>query len=552
MAEASLGEFDYVIVGAGTAGCVLANRLSADPRNRVCLVEAGGKDSHPFIHVPAGVGAAIGTAKLGWGYWSAPQEHLDGRRIPVPRGRVMGGSSSINGMAYHRGSPRDYDDWAAAGNSGWSYAEVLPYFKRSENNPDYAGSPYHGQGGEMNVTHIKDPNPLNAVFAEAMAGLQFRHTDDFAGENGEGYGLRQGMIRKGRRESGATAFLRPIQGRPNLKVVTDSTVQRVLIEGGRATGVEIRGPDGLDRIGARREVVVAGGAVGSPQILMLSGIGDADELKAQGIAVKHHLPAVGRNFHDHFAALVQMTTEDATSYGISLKAFPRGVWNVIQYLAARQGPFASNVFESTAFIRTRDGLDRPDIQLVFQPARRNLGKLMTFPLPIGHGFQITAVLLYPKSRGTISLASPDPAQAPRIDPNLLAVAEDADAVVRGLKLARRAFASPAFAPYEAEELFPGRDVQSDDQLRDYVRRTLNTVHHPAGSCRMGPDAESVVDPHLRVRGVEGLRVVDASIMPFVIGGNTNAPVVMIAEKAADMILGKAALPAEDPGHRAAA
>ena len=545
-------DFDYVIVGAGTAGCVLANRLSADPRARVCLIEAGGKDSHPFIHVPAGVAAAIGNKKLGWGYWSAPQAHLDGRRIPVPRGRVLGGSSSINGMAYHRGSPRDYDDWATQGNTGWSYAEVLPYFKRSENNPDYRGSPYHGQAGEMNVTFPRGPNPLNQVFADAMAGLQFRHCDDFAGENGEGYGLRQGMIRDGRRESGTTAFLNPIRGRPNLKIVTDAVVQRVLVENGRAAGVEIRGPDGLDRIGARREVIVSGGAVGSPQVLMLSGIGDGEELKAHGIAVQRHLPQVGKNFHDHFAALVQMTTEDPTSYGISLKAFPRGVWNVVEYLAARRGPFASNVFESTAFIRTRDGLDRPDIQLVFQPARRNLGKLMTFPLPVGHGFQITAVLLYPKSRGAISLNSPDPAAAPLIDPNLLAVPEDADSVIRGLKLARRAFASPAFQPYKAEELLPGADVQTDDQLRDYVKRTLNTVHHPAGSCRMGADAESVVDPELKVRGVEGLRVVDASIMPFVIGGNTNAPVVMIAEKAADMILGKAALPAEHLDHQAAA
>ncbi len=545
-------DFDYVIVGAGTAGCVLANRLSADPRARVCLIEAGGKDSHPLIHVPAGVAAAIGTKRLGWGYWSAPQAHLDGRRIPIPRGRVLGGSSSINGMAYHRGSPRDYDDWAAQGNSGWSYAEVLPYFKRSENNPDYRGSPYHGQGGEMNVTFPKGPNPLNRVFAEAMAGLQFRHCDDFAGENGEGYGLRQGMIRDGRRESGTTAFLNPIRGRPNLKVVTDAAVQRVLVENGRATGVEVRGPDGLDRIGARREVIVSAGAIGSPQVLMLSGIGDGDELKAHGIAVQRHLPAVGKNFHDHFAALVQMTTEDATSYGISLKAFPRGVWNVVEYLAARRGPFASNVFESTAFIRTRDGLDRPDIQLVFQPARRNLGKLMTFPLPVGHGFQITAVLLYPKSRGSISLNSPDPAEAPLIDPNLLAVPEDADSVIRGLKLARRAFASPAFAPLKAEELLPGAAVQTDDQMRDYIKRSLNTVHHPAGSCRMGADAESVVDPELKVRGIQGLRVVDASIMPFVIGGNTNAPVVMIAEKAADMILGKAALPAEHLDRQAAA
>ena len=545
-------DFDFIIVGAGTAGCVLANRLSADPKNRVCLIEAGGRDSHPSIHVPAGVAAAIGNRKLGWGYWSTPQAHLDGRRIPVPRGRVLGGSSSINGMAYHRGNPRDYDDWAAKGAKGWSYAEVLPYFKRSENNPDYAGSPYHGQGGEMNVTFPRGPNRLNAVFADAMASLQFRQTDDFAGANGEGYGLRQGMIRDGRRESGTTAFLNPVRQRPNLKIVTDAVVQRVVIEGGRATGVEIKGPDGRDVMGARREVIVAGGAIGSPQILMLSGVGDRDELQAHGIAVKQHLPAVGKNFHDHFAALVQMTTDDPTSYGVSLKAFPRGVWNVLQYLFARQGPFASNVFESTAFIRTRDGLDRPDIQLVFQPARRNLGKLMTFPLPVGHGFQITAVLLYPKSRGSISLNSADPAEAPLIDPNLMAIPEDADAVVRGLKLARRAFASPAFAPLKAEELFPGAAVQSDDQLRDYIKRTLNTVHHPAGTCRMGSDKGSVVDPELKVRGVEGLRVVDASIMPFVIGGNTNAPVVMIAEKAADMILGKMPLPAERPSSKAAA
>jgi choline dehydrogenase-like flavoprotein len=552
MAEASGTEFDFVIVGAGTAGCVLANRLSADPANRVCLIEAGGRDWHPFIHVPAGVAAAIGTPSLGWGYWSVPQAHLDGRKIPVPRGRVLGGSSSINGMAYHRGQPGDYDDWAAMGNAGWSYAEVLPYFKRSENNPDYAGSPYHGQGGEMNVTHIPRPNPLNGVFADAMASLQFRRTDDFAGADGEGYGLRQGMIRAGRRESGTTAFLRPALNRPNLHIVTDAPVQRVLVEDGRAVGVETRGPNGVDRILARREVILSGGAIASPQVLMLSGIGHGDELKAFGIEVKHHLPAVGKNFHDHFAVLVQMLTQDATSYGVSLKALPRGAWNVLEYALARRGPFASNVFESTAFIRTTEGLDRPDTQLVFQPARRNLGKQATFPLPLGHGFQITSVLLYPKSRGTIALTSPDPAAAPAIDPNLLADPADYGPVVRGLQLARRIFAAPAFAPYRASELFPGSDVESDEQFRDYVRRTCATVHHPAGSCRMGADAESVVDPELRVRGVEGLRVVDASIMPFVVGGNTNAPVVMIAEKAADLILGKAAPAAERPAKRAAA
>jgi choline dehydrogenase-like flavoprotein len=550
--ELNGSDFDYVIVGAGTAGCVLANRLSADPSIRVCLLEAGPKDSHPFIHVPAAVAAAIGTPGLGWGYWTVPQAHLDGRKIPIPRGRVLGGSSSINGMAYHRGQPRDYDDWAAQGNTGWSYAEVLPYFKRSENNPDYAGSPFHGQGGEMNVTHIRGPNPLNRVFHEAMASLQFRRTEDFAGANGEGYGLRQGMIRAGRRESGTTAFLRPARDRSNLQVVTDAPAKRVLIEGGRAVGVETGGPEGLRRFNARREVILAGGAIASPQLLMLSGVGDGEELKAHGIEVAHHLPAVGKNFHDHFAVLVQMTTEDATSYGVSLKALPRGAWNVLEYALARKGPFASNVFESTAFIRTTDGLDRPDIQLVFQPARRNLGKLMTFPLPVGHGFQITSVLLYPKSRGTIALAGPDPAAAPLIDPNLLAEPEDYEPVVRGLKLTRRIFAAPAFAHLKPAELFPGQDVQSDEDFRAYVKRTCATVHHPAGSCRMGADGASVVDPQLKVRGLEGLRVVDASIMPRVVGGNTNAPVVMIAEKAADMILGKPALPAEHPSERAAA
>jgi len=528
--------FDYLIAGAGTAGCVLANRLSEDPNNKVCLIEAGPKDSHPFIRVPALVGAALTLKHLSWGLDTVPQENLNGRRIPIPRGRVLGGSSSVNGMVYFRGHRRDYDDWAAAGNSGWSFAEVLPYFIRSENNEMYGASPYHGHEGPMHVSDIRNPNPLNAVFADAMRSLQFRHCDDFNGPEPEGYGLRQGAIRDGRRESGVTAFLKPAAKRPNLTVMTGATVARVTIADMRATGVDLL-VDGQPRhVTARREVILCGGTIGSPQMLLLSGIGDGDALQKVGIGVRHHLPAVGGNYHDHVAANVQMWTTNSQSYGISLKALPRGAWNVLQYLAAREGPFASNVFESQALLRSSAALDRPDIQVVFQPARRNQG---TFPLPLGHGFVLSIVLLHPKSRGRLMLKSADSRATPLIDPGLMSAPEDFAPLVRGLTLARRVFAAPAFAPYRATEFLPGTSAKSDAELEDYVRATAATVHHPAGTCRMGIDDNAVVTPELKVRGIEGLRVADASIFPTLMGGNTNAPVVMVAEKAADMILGKA-------------
>ena len=529
--------FDYIVVGAGSAGCVLANRLSADPKASVCLLEAGRPDSHPFIHVPALVGAALGTPSLAWGYWTSPQPGLGGRKLPIPRGRVIGGSSSINGMVYNRGHPKDYDDWAAMGNPGWSYREVLPYFTRSENNETFPQSPYHGVGGELNVSDVKRRNPMTNDFLSAMGELQFRPCPDFNGPDPEGYGPRQANIRAGRRESMATAFLKPVRSRKTLEVITGALVRRVVIEGGRATGVEIQTEAGARTIRARREVVLTGGAIGSPQILQLSGIGDGGALQALGIEVKRNLPAVGRNFHDHLAVLLQMTMSDISSYGISLRALPRGAWNVLEYLLFRQGPFSSNVFETNAFLRTDPGLDRPDVQFVFQPARRNQS---TFPLPIGHGFVMSSVLLYPKSRGSVSLASPDPAQPPVIDPNLLGHPDDYAPMLRALDLARRVFATPPFAHYRAEEFQPGSAVTSEAELRDYIKRSAVTVHHPCGTCRMGGDADSVVDPELRVRGVEGLRVADASVFPRLVGGNTNAPVVMIAEKAADMILGRPA------------
>ena len=537
MAFAAAETFDFVIVGAGTAGCVLAARLSEQPDVRVCLIEAGGPDRHPFIHIPAAVAAAIGRRDLNWGFLTVPQSHLGGRRIPVPRGRVVGGSGSINGMVYFRGQPRDFDEWAAEGNEGWSWREVLPYFIRSESNPDYADSPFHGTLGPMRVTHIRRLNPMNLAFWDAMASLGFTRCDDFNGPNPEGYGPRQGTIRDGRRESTATAYLRPALKRRNLTVMTDALAHRIVIEGRRAVGVDVERAGEVRRVAARREVVICAGAVLSPQLLMLSGVGDGAELRRFGIEVKLDLPAVGANYHDHLAAAVLMEMRNAASYGISLKALPRGAWNVLEYALARRGPFSSNVFESNAFVRSRAGLDRPDIQIVFQPARRNPH---TFPLPLGHGFAISIVGIYPQSRGRISLASPDPRTPPNIDPNLLGVPEDIEPLVRGLALARRIASAAAFARYRAVEVAPGTAVAGESALADYVRRSAATVHHPVSSCRMGVGTDSVVDPALRVRGIEGLRVADASVFPSVVGGNTNATVVMIAEKASDLLLGRPA------------
>ena len=530
--------FDFVVVGAGTAGCVLAARLSEDPRNTVCLLEAGGEDRHPFIHVPATVAAAIARPSLNWRFMTVPQPALDNRRIPLPRGRVIGGSGSINGMVYFRGQPRDFDDWAALGNPGWGYRDVLPYFIRSENNDSYADSPWHGRSGPIRVSHIARPNPMIAAFLEAMRSLGFKRCEDFNGPDPEGYGLRQGTIRNGRRDSTAVAYLRPARARGNLEVRTDSLVTRILLENGRAAGVEVERAGQLQRLQARREVVVCAGAVQSPQILLLSGIGDGEALRALGIEARQHLPGVGANYHDHVAAGILMEMSNSESYGISLRAAPRGAWNLLEYALFRRGPFASNVFEANAFVRSAPDRDRPDLQIVFQPARRNPG---TFPFPLGHGFALSVVHLYPRSRGRVSLASPDPHVAPAVDPNLLADPEDLPPTLRGLELSRRIIAAPAFARYRAVEVQPGLAEQGDAALAGYVRRTAYTVHHPVGSCRMGTDAHAVVDPALRVHGVEGLRVVDASVFPRVVGGNTNAAVVMAAEKAADMILGVPAL-----------
>ena len=533
MADIEQG-FDFVVVGGGTAGCALAARLSEDPRRTVCLIEAGGSGKSLLVDVPGAIVLAQRSASLNWRFQSVPQPRLNGRRISLPRGRGLGGSALINGMVYFRGHPRDYDAWSDAGANGWSFREVLPYFRKSEDNEDFGPSQFHGRGGPMHVRNVTRPNPLNFAFFDALAGLGVPARADLTGADTEGMGLRQLTIRRGTRETTANAMLYPALRRPNLLVLTRTQATRVILDGRRAVAVEARSEDGTIVVRAHREVVLAAGAIQSPQLLMLSGVGDGEHLAALGIEVRHHLPGVGRNLHDHLASPVHMSMGDPTSYGVSVRATPRNLLNIAEYLLFRRGPLANNVFESAAFVKTVPGLRKPDVQLVFQPARR---PGPSFPFPIGHGFAISPVGLYPRSRGRLTLASSDPFTAPLIDPNLLAVPEDLEPLVRGIRLIRQIFASPAFARYRARETAPGNAAVSDADLIAYIRAEAYTVHHPVSTCRMGSDPSAVVDPQLRVVGLEHLRVADASVFPSIIGGNTNAAVVMIAEKAADMILG---------------
>jgi choline dehydrogenase-like flavoprotein len=533
--------FDHVVVGGGTAGCALAARLSEDSTRTVCLIEAGGSGKSVYVNVPGAIVMAQRNAALNWRFQTVPQPQLNGRRISLPRGRGLGGSALINGMVYFRGNPRDFDAWATTGAAGWSYREVLPYFRRSEHNENFGGSVYHGSDGPMNVRVVTRPNPLNFSFFDALASLGYTYREDLNGADSEGMGLRQLSIRGGTRETTASAMLQPALGRRNLTVLTETQATRIVLDGKRAVAIEARGPGGNVVVRAHKDIVLTAGAFQSPQLLMLSGIGEGEHLASVGIAVQHDLPAVGCNLHDHLASPVHMRMNNPASYGVSWRAMPRSLLNVVEYLLLRSGPLANNIFESAAFVKSVAGLDKPDIQLVFQPAKRPSPK---FPYPIGHGFAISPVGLYPRSRGRVTLASADPFAAPLVDPNLLSAPEDLRPLTDGMRLARKIFASPAFARYQAEETSPGSAIQSDAALEAYIRAEAYTVHHPVSTCRMGIDADAVVDPQLRVVGLENLRVADASVFPSLIGGNTNAAVVMIAEKASDMILGRPPLQPE--------
>ena len=529
--------FDYIIVGAGSAGCVLANRLSADPAVTVAIVEAGPSDqgllARLLVNIPAGVFRTIGSPRYNWLYAYEADPAIGGQPIFCPRGRILGGSSAINGMIYIRGHRRDYDGWAAQGADGWSYQDVLPYFRRSENRacgPDT----FHGAGGELDVVVQRDPHPINEALIAAAGELQFQRTSDFNGAEQDGFGYWDVTQRNGERLSSSRAFLQPVMGRPNLTVVTDALTHRVLIEGGRATGIEIVRGGQTQALSAGREVIVAAGAVNSPQLLMLSGVGPAQELRRHGIAVLCDLPGVGENLQDHQDVMLCYSSPHHTLYGLSWRALPWMLASPFKYLFQRKGPWTTNTVESGGFVRSRPGLEQPDLQIILGPEYMNQNR----SIPRGHGFSIHVSLLQPKSRGRLTLASADPSDKPRLQANFLSDpgGEDLEGLVRGVRLVRRLVQAPAMAGYRGEEVSPGAAVETDDDIRRFVRSTLGTTFHPAGTCKMGRDRLSVVDPQLRVHGVKGLRVADASVMPTVVSGNTNAPVIMIAEKAADMIL----------------
>ncbi len=523
--------YDYIIVGAGSAGCVLAHRLSADPTIRVLLLEAGGRDDSFLIHMPAGIARLI-TPKVNWLYETEPQAGLHGRRLFWPRGKTLGGSSSINAMVYIRGQPRDYDHWRDLGNPGWGYQDVLPYFRRAENN-EAIYDDWHGCGGPLNVCERRYTNPLSRLFVEAAAASGLARNADFNGREQDGAGLYQVTQRAGRRCSAASAYLHPVARRPNLTVVTGALALRILLEGRRATGIEYaRGGAALEAR-AEREVLLAAGAINTPQLLLLSGIGPPDELREQGLAARHELPGVGRNLQDH----LDIHVIHACTQPVTLDPLARGFGaarTALRYALLKNGPGVSNVAEAGAFLRCDPQSPGPDVQLHFIPAyvvdhgRRRLP---------GYGMTLHVCYLRPASRGTIRLASARPAQPPRIDPAYLSAPADLAPLIAGIRRAREIYAQAPLRGYLGEEVFPGAERRSDAQLEHFIRGAAETEYHPVGTCRMGTDEQAVVDPQLRVRGLEGLRVVDASIMPTLVSGNTNAPTIMIAEKAADLILG---------------
>ncbi len=523
--------FDFIIVGAGSAGCVLANRLSANPQHRVLLLEAGPRDWHPFIHMPAGIAKLVGSKGVNWSYNTEPEPYLDNRRLWWPRGKVLGGSSSINAMCYIRGHRRDYDDWAAAGNAGWGFDDMLPMFKHSENNERGADA-FHARGGHFNVADLRYTNPLSSVFVNAAVEAGYARNPDFNGADMEGFGFYQVTQKNGQRWSTAAGFLNAARGRSNLKIVTRAMVQRVQIENGRAVAVEYRVGRKLVRAQCAREVILASGAINSPQLLMLSGVGPADHLRQQGIDIKQSLPGVGRNLHDHLdTCTVYRCTQPITYDRIS------DVLTGLRYLLFKDGPGTSNVAEAGGFVRSSLAPDeRPDLQFHFVPAilddhgRNRIA---------GDGITLHACHLQPRSRGHVELASADPAVPAKMFANYLSDAEGLDrrTLIEAVRTSRRLFNTRAFDAFRGVEMFPGDNDDSDAAITAFLRRKCETVYHPVGTCRMGNDDLAVVDAQLRVQGVAGLRVVDASIMPKIVSGNTNAPTVAIAEKASAMILG---------------
>jgi choline dehydrogenase len=530
--------YDYVIVGAGSAGCVLANRLSEDPTVRVLLLEAGGRDRSPSIKIPAAFSKQFHT-KLDWDYATEPEPHVDGRSLYIPRGKALGGSSSMNAMLYVRGRPLDYDAWEAQGAPGWGFRDVLPYFVRSEDNVRGA-SEYHGVGGPLRVSEQRSPRALDRRLLDASRDAGIPLIDDYNGPEQDGASMFQVTQQRGQRFSAADAFLRPALDRPNLEVRTNVTVLGVALQDGRATGVRIRqGRRGEQLVAAEREVLLSAGAINSPQLLMLSGIGAADELRDVGIEPRHDLPGVGRNLQDHpFVTLIWEVSDTTTLYGADK---PR---SLAEWVLRRSGKLSSTVAEVVAFVRTRGGLPAADVQLHMGAAYYEDHGAETYD---GHCAVIAPTLVSPKSRGRVWLGSADPMAKPRIITNTLSEPDDVESLIAGMRLAREIAAQRPFAEMIVTELKPGAGVVDRAELEADLRRRLMLIYHPVGTARMSDTHElAVVDSQLRVHGVDALRVVDASIMPLIPGGNTNAPTIMIAERAADLIRGRAPSAAREP------
>jgi choline dehydrogenase-like flavoprotein len=532
--------YDYVIVGAGSSGCVLANRLSADPSVSVCLIEAGGNDNSPRIQTPAGTITLYKSKKYSWNFFSVPQKNLGGRSLHTPRGKALGGSSSMNSMIYIRGHASDYDRWAQAGCPGWDWNSVLPYFKKSENNQLGQDPRLHGTGGELNVEAARDPNPVSRLFVRAAQSVGIRRNDDFNGEQLEGCGIYDLTQKYARRLSSYRAFVAPVISRPNLTVITDCSVHSVVLENRVAKGVNVETAGARHILHASREVILCAGSLGSPQLLLASGIGPAKELESAGVQVQHDLPGVGKNLQDHLDGLITIRSRSPLTLGFSAGALPSIITSPLRYLMSRMGWLTTNYVEAGGFAKTALADDLPDVQFHFVPGyRSHRGRLFEW----GHGYAVHTCVLRPKSIGEVRIGND---RKLIIDFNFLSSPDDAKVLVEGLKLARRILADSQFDEIRGEEMLPGKAVQTDEQLMDYVRDYGATVFHPVGTCKMGVDDMSVVTPELKVQGIEGLRVVDASIMPTLISGNTNAPCIMIGEKAADMILESTAFSTDAP------
>ncbi|SCK30023.1 Choline dehydrogenase [Variovorax sp. HW608] len=531
--------FDYIIVGAGSAGCVIANRLSADPSVRVALIEAGPSDlgfpTNVKATLPIGNVFLLPHAKYNWQYEFTGGAGVGGRAIPCPRGKMLGGCSSVNGSVYIRGHRSDYDGWLAEGNAGWGFDDVLPYFKRQERRR-FGDGAFHGRDGELDVQQPRAVNPLTKAFVAAAVAAGHRETDDFNGPQQDGFGVWDVNQRNGTRLSSSRAFLHPVMSRPNLTVLTECFVERVELSKGRATGVTVTRAGVREVLTASQEVILAGGAINSPHLLMLSGIGASQELQRHGIRVVQELPGVGRNLQDHPSVPIAMIDDSATAYALSWQSLPRVVASPLQYLFARRGMLASNAAEGGGFFRTSPELDRPDIQVTLLAGLKGTARA----IPREHGIMLLVSLLRPRSRGWLSLSSSDPTTQPVLHPAFLEDKEEVRTLIAGVRETRRILAQGPIRAMLGTERTPGERVQSDEELERAIRATLSTVYHPVGTCKMGPasDAGAVVDSALRVHGVDRLRVADASIMPNIVGGNTSAPTMMIGERVSAFILGK--------------